>query len=171
MQVFQIINGQPSIEPEFLYNRYFDTYTATIQHYGKYSAVSIDQQHHCCGKTGTIQRFIRTNADELHTEAINCTRTLNRESIMHFLRYRRRCVTLCSIFTIADSMGLILTRSLFESVKSEGILNPRHPFRKFPGVMRLSSDRFIACCKILEKYGALYSIGGGENYVSMARGI
>lgn len=166
MQVFQIINGQPSIEPEFLYNRYFDTYTATIQHFGTYSAVSIDQQHHCCGKTGTIQRFIRTNADELHIEAIECTRTLNRDSIMHFLRYRRRCVTLCSIFTIADSMGVILTRPLFQSAK----LDPRHPFRRFPGVMRLSPDRFIACCKILEKYGALYRIGG-ENYVSMARGI
>lgn len=166
MQVFQIINGQEAIEADFLHNQYFDTFTATIQHYDTYSAVSIDQQFHCCARTQTIQRFIRTDAEELHKEAVNCTRTLNRDSIMHFLRFRRRSITLCSIFTIADSMGLILTRSLFQSAQ----LNPRHPFRNFQGVMRLSSDKFIACCKILEKYGALYSIND-EHYVSMARGI
>jgi len=150
------------------YNRYFDTFAATVKHYDTFSAVSIDRTCCCCGRSETIQRFIRMDAEEIQNEAVNSTRKLNSGSIMNFLRYRRRNITLCSVFTIADSLGMILTRPHFTAAKLDP--NPRHPLKKFPGLMRLSEDRFIACCKVLQRYGALYSINH-EMYVSMPRGF
>lgn len=166
MQMVEIKEGEIYKESVLSRNRFFDTFAATIQNYDGYSAVTIDQLFHCCNRTKTIQRFIESDYESLHDSAVKATRELNRGSVMNFLQFERRVVTLCSIFTIADSMGVILNRSLFISAT----FDPRHPFRKFPGVMRLSPEKFIACCKILEKYGALYSIADGH-YVSMARGI
>jgi hypothetical protein len=165
-RVSEVISSGSSLS--FDHNRHFDTFAATVQHYDTYSAVSIDRTCCCCGRSETIQRFIRVDAEEIQNEAVNCTRQLNSGSIMNFLRYRRRNITLCSVFTWADSLGLILTRPLFISAKLDS--DPRHPLKKYPGVLRLSSDRFIACCKILERYGAFYSIGH-EMYVSMPRGF
>lgn len=147
-------------------NQYFDTFSATIQHYGKYSCVSIDRLSSCCTHVETIQRNICSDASWLYDDAVRITRELNATSMLNFLRHRRRSITLTSIFQIADKMGVILTRPLFQSAVSDSL----HPFHRFPRVMKLSPDRFIDCCRILQKYGALYAIND-EQFVSSARGI
>jgi hypothetical protein len=166
MQAIEIRDGTRVKEMVFDHNQHFDTFSATIQHFEFYSALSIDRQCCCCGRTETIQRVLAFNAERLHEKAVQSTHELNSGSIMNFLRYRRRSATLCSVFNLADSLGLVLTRPLFLSAMTD----PRHPFWRYPGMKRLTPERFMACCQILDRYGALYAINDGC-YVSMARGV
>lgn len=132
--------------------RYFDTYgSTTISKSGENSgSLAITRQPACCNRSVVVTRRIFEDLDQMYDYAINETAKLNRQAVHDFLRWRPK--VLRQVFDLADVDGLILTEGLLTA----GLELKAHPVLRLP---KMSVNRFIAICRILEKYRILYRIG------------
>lgn len=143
--------------------QYFDTFscinTSLLGETGG-TLLQISRRCACCGKFETVIRKHFDNAEAAFDFSTNETETLNRHSVVQFLWYRPKILSL--VFNLADTHGLILTRGLIKAGREMGA-----PVVK--DLPPMSDDRFMAICKLLAKYKILHEITP-EVFCSFIRG-
>jgi hypothetical protein len=144
-------------------NKYFDTYGTICTSYTNKpgASMAITKRCHCCGKSKVVLRRRFDDAEKMTDFAINESHFMNIESIKMFLRYKPK--VLRYVWELSERHGLYLTRFNFlNSLKNE------KPYLCV-FLRNMSLDRFLAICKVLERYGILIQVEK-DSFVSVVRG-